>query len=100
MKSTLYYLGYSHFLGIGPRKFTQLIKVFGATKSAYKAPISALHKLLGPELAQKFNIFRQDFEPATSLKEYEKQAVTVVTREDSLYPHQFHQLTDAPICLY
>ena len=55
------YLGFSHFLGIGPMKFKQLIAYFANPEKAYQAKSKDLINVLGPKLGEKFIHFRQNF---------------------------------------
>lgn len=94
-----YYLGFSHFLGIGPIKFNALLKSYDI-KSAYELSESKLASIVGPLTSRKFVEFRSEFNPAEKLREIESKKIDVLTREDPRYPEELRSLTDAPICLY
>ena len=53
-----YYIGFSHFLGIGPIKFNALLKNFDI-KTAYGLSESDLAHIVGPQ-TQKFIEFRSN----------------------------------------
>ncbi len=95
-----YYLGFSHFLGIGPMKFAGLVAQFGSVQKAYEADITQTEKIVGRSYAQKWRIFRSTFDPIAKLEELEKKEITVLTQEDYRYPPQLKQIPDPPICLY
>jgi DNA processing protein len=97
---TLYYLAFSHCLGIGPVTFTELIEAFGTAQKAYEASERNLTEHLGPKLLAKFLAFRASFHPAKTYKNIVGKGITILTREDSRYPSQLHHIPDPPICLY
>lgn len=94
-----YYLGFSHFLGIGPIKFNALLKSFDV-KTAYELSESELARIVGPQTSKKFVEFRSKFEPLKKLEELGAKKIEVVTRADLKYPDSLRELSDAPICLY
>lgn len=100
MKDILYYLGFSHFLGIGPTKFELLMNHFKMLDKAYNAPLEALRGLLGNALAEKFDKFRNAFRAEEKRKEIENKGIIVLTRDDPRFPPQLLQISDPPICLY
>jgi len=88
-KNTFYYLGFSHFFGIGPLKLKQLIAYYGSVKKAYQANIN-----------EKFVEFRKNFDPEKKLAELKKKNIAVLTWEDKNYPQLLKMISDPPICLY
>jgi len=99
-KSLLYYLGFSHFLGIGPTKFTALLKNLSSVEKAYKADKKTLDKIIGQKTAQKFIEFRKSFEPEKTQSEIHKKGITIITQENKQYPNSLKNIPDPPICLY
>lgn len=95
-----YYLGFSHFLGIGPMRFDLLLKHFKTVEKAYKADINQLKEAFGVQLAENFARFRKEFNPKEKLKEFEQREILVLTRKDRLFPQQLLEISDPPICLY
>lgn len=90
MKENLfYYLGFSHFFGIGPIKLKQLIAHYGDVKKAYQT-----------DLSEKFIQFRKKFDPLKKLEELKRKNITVITWEDKKYPKLLSLISDPPICLY
>jgi len=100
MDNTLYYLGFSHFLGIGPIKIDLLIKCFGDVMTAYLASEKKLIPIVGHKVAYKFTDFRKRFKPQEELQRYIKNNVIVLTCEHKKYPAPLRQIHDPPICLY
>jgi len=94
------YLGFSHFLGIGPIKFKQLITYFGNPEKAYRAKAEDLIKVLGVKIGEKFIHFRQNFKADSIVDELFKKSIQVLTLENHDYPEQLRQISDPPICLY
>lgn len=95
-----YYLAFSHFLGIGPIKFKQLITGFGNPENAYQAETKKIVEILGPKLTEKFNRFRLEFKSDSILKNLFKKNIQVLTLDDEYYPNNLRQISDPPICLY
>lgn len=100
MKNIHYYLAFSHFLGIGPLRFTQLVGHYKSVKKAYGAPLSELKELIGPGIATKFDEFRNKFKPEEKLKELSKKEIKIITQDDRLFPSTLLNISDPPICLY
>lgn len=94
------YLGFSHFLGIGPMKFKQLLACFGNPEKAYQAKKEDLIKILGPKLGEKFLHFRQTFKADSIREQLFKKSIQILILEDPDYPEQLRQISDPPICLY
>ena len=94
-----YYLGFSHFLGIGPIKFDALLSQYEVEK-AYKLPEDVLAGIVGLQTSRKFVHFRNVFDPKKKLEELKHKNIEIVSRVDPRYPDQFKDLSDTPICLY
>lgn len=94
------YLGFSHFLGIGPMRFTSLVACFGSPQKAYQANEKEIEKAIGFGIAQKFVEFRAMFNPEKKYEELLQKHITVITREDAHYPSRLLNISDPPICLY
>lgn len=94
-----FYLGFSHFLGIGPIKLNALLKEYDIEK-AYGLSESSLAKIVGPQTSRKFVEFRLTFDPVKRLLELKAKQIEVVSRIDTRYPDQLRNISDAPICLY
>ena len=95
-----YWLGFSVFPGVGPKKFRLLLDRFGTAESAWKADGEELQAVLGNALAPKLVEFRGKF----SLEEYEeglkKSGVGFLTLQNEGYPELLKEIADAPFVLY
>ena len=98
--NVLYYLGFSHFLGIGPYRFNVLIDKFKNVKKAYCANKHDLEKVISANLADRFINFRNRFDLLKKYKDILKKDIKIVTRENISYPKQLLNISDPPICLY
>lgn len=96
----LYHLAFSHFLGIGPIRFKQLLAKFNSAEKAYRGSIKDLREVLGVKLTENFAAFRQRFEPDRILKTLAQKKIQLLILEDQNYPKQLAQISDPPICLY
>jgi DNA processing protein len=99
-KNLLAFVSFSHFLGIGPMKFKQLVSYFGNPEKAYQTKAEDLIKVLGPKLGEKFIQFRQKFNPEQIIADLTKKGIQILTLEDNDYPEQLKNISDPPICLY
>lgn len=97
---TCYYLVFSYFYGIGPMRFSSLIKHFSNAKEAYEAKEQELSRIIGRNLAEKFVKFRNTFDPVKKLEEMRRKEISVVTISSSAYPKALKEIPDPPICLY
>lgn len=99
-KDILYYLGFSHFLGIGPVRFKDLILHLKGVKKAYEASKKEIQEIIGLKLAEKFIDFRIRFDPVKKMEELKKQGISVLCVDDEDYPESLKYISDPPICIY
>ena len=97
---TPYYVAFSYMLGIGPVHFAQLMQRFGDPKSAYQATTKDLYKILGRNLAEKFDTFRKKCIPHSIVKYLLTKNVQILHQGSSYYPKKLVHIPDPPICLY
>lgn len=105
-----YWLGFSSFPGIGPAKFKKLLDNFGSAKDAWQAPGGRpfwsepqgrrLGKLIGEELAEKFDNFRNNFSIEKYAGELGNKDVSFVTLKDKEYPELLKKIKNPPFVLY
>ena len=93
-------VGFSHFLGIGPIRFSQLITKFKSANKAYKAPYKELNQILGNAITNKFIGFRNEFNIKEKIKEIENKNIKIITRFDKKFPKTLLEIPDPPICIY
>lgn len=95
-----YYLGFSLFPGIGPKKFAKLLGTFGSAKSAWEADKVSLAEVLGIPLAEKFVDFKKTFSFDHELSKLSLLNVSILTPEDTAYPQLLKKLPSHPFVLY
>lgn len=95
-----YYIGFSHFLGIGPVRFQNLISRFGTVSSAYEANLAEIQETIGTRVGEAFIQFRTTFNPEKKIEEIKKKNIDILTPEDLIFPQQLKDIPDPPICLY
>ncbi len=100
MNDKTYYLGFSIFQGIGPKRFSILIDKFGSAKAAWEAPFDDLQHIIGEKLVWKFDQFRIVFSPQDYEKKLQEKNVSYITRDEESYPALLKQLPNPPIVLY
>lgn len=86
--------------GIGPAIFSNLLTHFKSAECAYTADSTTLIQLLGKSLAEKFISFRNSFDMQKEIQMIKDNNITVLTREDVLFPKALLEIPDPPICLY
>lgn len=99
-KDLPYYVGFSHFLGIGPTRFAALIGHFGNVKKAYLASQKELTEVIGVNWSEKFVKFRSLFDPVKKLEELKRKNIMVLQLRQRSYPKFLQEISDPPICLY
>ena len=100
MDERLYWLGFSVFPKIGPKRFSELLQRFETAKSAWNAGSSELRDVLGPALTEKFVKFRTHFSPETYQNELLKKGVQFVILSDKAYPELLKKISNSPFVLY
>ncbi|KKP87086.1 MAG: protecting protein DprA protein [Candidatus Roizmanbacteria bacterium GW2011_GWA2_35_8] len=96
----LYYLSFSHFLGIGPIKMASIMAVRGSIKRAYETDQKELETIIGVKLAQRFINFREKFDPIKKHEELTRKNIKIISIADKNYPTSLKQISDPPICIY
>jgi DNA processing protein len=97
---TLFCLGFSYFTKLNPTTFFQLISHFQKPSLAYWAKEERLAKLIGLELARKFNSFRRSFCFSSTGKYLEQAKIGYVSFFEDNYPTLLKQIPDPPIGLF
>src|SRR4030042_3632742 len=96
-----YWLGFSAFPGIGPKRFNLLKQYFGSAKKAWQAHQEALLKVgLPQKLVDDFESFRNKVEPQLIFRQLKKSAIRVLTIEDDDYPSNLKKIENAPFVIY
>ncbi len=100
MSEREYWLGFSLFSGIGPKRFHRLISHFGSAKSAWMADTLTLSEVLGQVLSAKFETFRKKTSIEAYLGRLSRKKVGFITRNDVAYPLILAKIPTAPFVLY
>lgn len=100
MREDLFWLGFSAFPGVGPKKFAVLLATFGSACGAWNGETRVLSEVLGEKLASKFIDFRQTFSPEAYAQKLISRHIAYVLLKDDTYPHLLQQISTAPFVLY
>lgn len=96
-----YWIAFSSFIGIGPKRFSLLVKYFGSAKIAWEAPEKELREIgLGEKLTELFCLYRERFDLEKYLERMMVLGVTALTLGDDEYPSLLKEIGDAPYVLY
>lgn len=96
-----FWVGFSAFSGIGPRRFAILKNYFGSAKKAWRASKSALLAIgLGKKLADEFISFREKFNLDSYLLRLRENKVSCLFTDDKNYPNNLKKTGDPPFVLY
>jgi DNA processing protein len=93
-----YWLGFSCFPGIGPKRFKTLLKYFRSAENAWKGNLTEIG--FKEDFVSNFNFFKRKFDFSSYNLRLEKLGVNSLTLEDKNYPESLKCLDDAPFVLY
>lgn len=96
----LYWLGFSVFPGIGPKKFSLLIQEFKTAKESWEAREDELSAVLGLALTKKFIAYRPGVDLFTYSRSLDKANVWYILSCDPEYPQLLKEIADPPFVLY
>src|SRR3989344_2172040 len=100
MEERNYWLGFSSFPGIGPAKLKKLLDIFGSAKDAWEAAMPRLAKLIGEEVANKFDNFRSKFSIENYVGQLIRKDVVFLISTDKEYPELLKKIKNPPFVLY
>lgn len=93
-----YYLAFSSFPGVGPKRFNQLLKEFKSAKKAWNS--NRVDKVLGEKLAGELVEFKKKYSVELYARELRKRKVKFLTLNDKDYPKLLFQIPNPPFILY
>ena len=97
----LYYLAFSAFEGVGPKRFALLKNYFGTAKRAWLAPKRELLEVgLGPKLTESLVDFRQGFKPRSYYLRLREKKIKPYFIGDKNYPINLAAIESPPFVLY
>lgn len=101
MDERYYWLGFSFFHGIGPKKFRLLLEKFWNAENAWNATeLELKHCGIGEKVTHDFLVFRKSFSPASYAEQLEKKGVSFIIQTDTAYPALLSQIDTPPIGLF
>lgn len=100
MDEDLYWLGFSEFSGVGPKRFQKLLNAFGTARDAWNRSQSDLETVLGKILTAQFITFRQTFSVADFARKLKDHKIFFLLLKDASYPKLLRELSTAPFVLY
>jgi len=96
-----YWIAFSSFPGIGPKRFELLVKYFGSAENAWKSSEKELKGIGLPEkITLSFCNFRKKFSIENYLKWISREKINIITSSDSCYPALLKEISDPPFVLY
>jgi len=96
-----YWVAFSAFPQIGPKRFSLLRKYFGSAKRAWEAKKETLLKIgFSEKLVFDFIKFREGFDLSSYFLRMEKLQIRAITFEDKEYPESLKSTADRPFLLY
>ncbi len=96
-----YWLGFSLFPGIGPKRFFLLLNYFGSAQNIWQASENKLIQTgLSQKIVKRFVIYRKSIDLGSKEKELVKKKTQFVTYSDKLYPQYLKEISSPPIGLY
>jgi DNA processing protein len=96
-----YYLPFSVFPGIGPKRFSDLLAVCNSAQAIWEASESELKNAhLGEITIDRFITFRKTFSIESYLEKLEKAHVWFITGSEKSYPLLLSVISNPPFVLY
>ena len=96
-----YWIAFSCFSQIGPKKFRLLLKYFGSAKKAWEAGEDEWKKInLGQKTIENFLVFRRDFDLSSYFLRLKNLGVNSLILEDKNYPENLKRIDNSPFVLY
>lgn len=100
MEDRFYFLGFSVFDGIGPKRFYHLYTTSGSAKDAWKSTDAEIINALGNSLGEKFITFRKSFSIKRYVELLIEKEVGFLTVFDEQYPRLLASIPNPPFVLY
>src|SRR5260221_14791603 len=95
-----YWFAFSVCPGIGPKKFSLLLKNFGSAKKAWNADSKDLERRLGQVLTAKLMSFKSQFSIKNYVQLLKRKKVHFLTLIEPEYPKLLAQISRPPFVLY
>lgn len=96
-----YFLAFSLSPGVGPKRFQNLLKIFGSAESAWEGTAKQYSNAgVGKSAFGKFEEFRKVFDIGAYLERLKKAKVEFIPFGDKLYPAALQKLPSPPVGLF
>ena len=96
-----YYLGFSVFPDIGPKRFRLLMEFFGSARRAWKTSEDELKDIkLNGNIISKFINFKKNFSIDKFLEKLNSKKINFLTEINPEYPVLLKEIPDPPIVIY
>lgn len=91
-------LAFSNSIGVGPKSFLKLLKLYGSAKDAYEncRPEKYKEAGVGEKNYQKFEDFKKEFDIKNYLEKLKKSRVEFIPYGDKFYPESLKVLDSPP----
>jgi len=97
----LYWLAFSAFEGIGPKRFALLKNYFGTARKAWEAREKELLEVgLGPKLTSGLIKVRRSFNPRSYFLRLREKKIGVIFIDGDNYPENLKKIDNPPFVLY
>ena len=101
MRDVDFFLGFSLAPGVGPKRFQNLLKLFGSAQKAWKGNSSDFKKAgVGKVNFAKFDEFRKTFDTHEYLSKLLKSRVEFIEYGSKFYPACLSKIDSPPIGLF
>ena len=101
MRDVDFFLGFSLAPGVGPKRFQNLLKLFGSAEKAWKGSSSDFKKAcVGKVNFAKFDGFRKEFDVREYLRKLKRARVEFIPFGDKYYPERLKKIESPPIGLF
>lgn len=94
------WLSFSAYPAIGPARFRKILEEFKTAKKAWPGTSRRLVKVMGEELAAKFEEFRKEFSIEDYIEKLKEKDIWFMTLRDEGYPQLLQEIRNPPFILY
>ncbi len=97
-----YILAFSNSIGVGPKSFLKLLKLYGSAEKAWRqsSPEKFKNAGVGKVFYGKFENFKKEFNIDEYKKKLQKAKVEFIPYGDKFYPESLKSIESSPIGLY
>ncbi len=100
MEEKYYWLGFSYFSGVGPKRFKLLLSEFKSAKNAWNANKEDLAFVIGELYADNFIQFKKNFSFQKETELLKRKKIEFITLQEKEYPQLLKKNQNSPFLLY